>query len=225
MTSKTHIHQLPADTRCHLKDWPKAIANRDRWQESQRNPYCWRALGMISIVLYKVQYNRYFSFCMIFFFSIYPVNGDYFDSNVNYTLLVELKKCYFLPRSKIPPTGNSGCPGYDAKLHLVVRLQFWRLGSVEYLFIVITLRSPLWLRVVVPIRIPSVGQIDQFANYWCLDWDFLYRINKKKMFYKLHKKVNMNVHNSLTCRYKITPDKLKSIECQFCKCKFPFCYN
>ena len=35
------------------------------------------------------------------------------------------------------------CPEYDTKLYLMVRLHFWRSGSVEYLFIDITPRSTL----------------------------------------------------------------------------------
>ena len=34
-------------------------------------------------------------------------------------------------------------PGYDTKLHLMVRLQFWGLGSVVYPFIAITPSSTL----------------------------------------------------------------------------------
>ena len=35
------------------------------------------------------------------------------------------------------------CPEHGIKLHLMVRLQSWSLGNVEYLFIIITLRSTL----------------------------------------------------------------------------------
>ena len=36
-------------------------------------------------------------------------------------------------------------PMYNTKAHLIVRLQSWILGDVEYLFIAITLRSSLTL--------------------------------------------------------------------------------
>ena len=48
---------------------------------------------------------------------------------------------------------------YDTKLYLIVRLG--ALGNVEYSFIAITPWSTL-TQVVVPIRIPSVGQIELF---------------------------------------------------------------
>ena len=35
---------------------------------------------------------------------------------------------------------KKGCPGYDTKLHLIVRLQTCSLENVEYSFITITLR-------------------------------------------------------------------------------------
>ena len=64
-----------------------------------------------------------------------------------------------------PPPKKWGCPGYDTKLHLVVRLQFWK--SVEY-------RIPLQqhyslvhseISVLVPVRIISQCQINLFENY------------------------------------------------------------
>ena len=33
---------------------------------------------------------------------------------------------------------NNECPGYDTKLHLMVRFHFWRYGNVVYPFIAIT---------------------------------------------------------------------------------------
>ena len=35
------------------------------------------------------------------------------------------------------------CPESDTKLHLMLRLQSWSLGNLEYPFITITLRSTL----------------------------------------------------------------------------------
>ena len=32
-SAKTYIHQLSEDTGCHLEDSPRAITDRDRWQE------------------------------------------------------------------------------------------------------------------------------------------------------------------------------------------------
>ena len=36
---KNYIHQLYADTGCYLEDLPKVIANKNRWEESQWNPF------------------------------------------------------------------------------------------------------------------------------------------------------------------------------------------
>ena len=49
---------------------------------------------------------------------------------------------------------NSACPEYDISLHLIVRFQFWRTWCASSLPL---LPGPLWLRVVVPVRVPSVG--------------------------------------------------------------------
>ena len=50
--AKTHIHQLRADTGCHLQDFSRAMARGDRWQESQRNSCCQQTLMMMSISIY-----------------------------------------------------------------------------------------------------------------------------------------------------------------------------
>ena len=57
---------------------------------------------------------------------------------------------------------GGGCPRYDTKLHLVVRLQFWAVWSTSSLLL---LSGPLWLGVIIPVRIPSMGQIELFKNY------------------------------------------------------------
>ena len=57
-----------------------------------------------------------------------------------------------------------GCPGYNIKLHLMIRLQFWYLGNVEYPFIGITSKFTLtWA--VVSVRVPFIDQTDILANY------------------------------------------------------------
>ena len=50
------------------------------------------------------------------------------------------------------------------KLHLVVKLCCVALVIVDYLFIAITPRSTL-TQMMIAIRVPSMGQIDLFANY------------------------------------------------------------
>ena len=51
------------------------------------------------------------------------------------------------------------CPGYDTKLHLMVRFQIWSTPSLSLL------PGPLWLVLVVPISVLLISQIDLFKNY------------------------------------------------------------
>ena len=57
---------------------------------------------------------------------------------------------------------NWGCPCYDTKLHLMVRLKFWRYGDykIPLHYHYFQVHSEPW--VVVPVRIPSMCQIDMF---------------------------------------------------------------
>ena len=52
---------------------------------------------------------------------------------------------------------HQGYPGYNTKLHVIGRLQFWECGVTPSLLLH---SGPLWPVVVVPIRVPSMGQID-----------------------------------------------------------------
>ena len=55
---------------------------------------------------------------------------------------------------------EKGCPGYDTKLNLIVRLwEVWNIPSLALL------PGPHWPEVVVPVWIPSIGQLDLFSNY------------------------------------------------------------
>ena len=36
---------------------------------------------------------------------------------------------YYISCRDVRPPFSKGCPGYDTKLHLMVRLQFWRFGE------------------------------------------------------------------------------------------------
>ena len=51
---------------------------------------------------------------------------------------------------------------YNTKLHLVVRLQLWRMQSTLSLPLLL---GPIWPRVVILVKVPSTGQIDLFENY------------------------------------------------------------
>ena len=47
----------------------------------------------------------------------------------------------------IPSRRGYNRPGYDTKLHRMVKLQFWYLGNVEYPFVTVNLRlTLLWLK-------------------------------------------------------------------------------
>ena len=50
------------------------------------------------------------------------------------------------------------CPGYDIKLHLMI----FEFEECEYLFITIALKSTLTWSGIVPVRVPSIGQIELF---------------------------------------------------------------
>ena len=54
-------------------------------------------------------------------------------------------------------------PWYDTELHLMVRLQIWRMWSTPSLLVI---SGPLWPGVVVPTRVPFMDQIDLFRNYY-----------------------------------------------------------
>ena len=66
-------------------------------------------------------------------------------------------------------------PDYDTKLHLVVKLIFWSSGECAIILLLSLRPGPLWPRVVVPVRVPSVSQINLYTviykitlNYVCV---------------------------------------------------------
>ena len=52
-----------------------------------------------------------------------------------YMLSARLRICSLYPFQRIKAPTKKGCYVYDTKMHLIVKLQLWNLGSVEYLFI------------------------------------------------------------------------------------------
>ena len=101
------------------------------------------------------------------------------------------------------------CPGYDTQLHLMLRLQFWRVWCTPSLAF---LADRPWLGVVVSVRVPSKGMIDLIENYSKFDrvvskkkkQKNIKKQNKKKeqkkktakkaLSKQVRKKENMNVH-------------------------------
>ena len=76
---------------------------------------------------------------------------------------VGLRICwlYPLPMSKTPST-KKRYSGHGTKQHLTGEapvLEIWRVRSIS------SLPDPLWPGVVVPLRVPSMVQIDLFKNY------------------------------------------------------------
>ena len=57
-------------------------------------------------------------------------------------------------------TTKNRCPGYDTKLHLIVRFQFWSIRKYGVTYSLPLLPGPLWPGVLVYVRVPSIGQIE-----------------------------------------------------------------
>ena len=63
---------------------------------------------------------------------------------------------------QVRPPLTKSCPEYYSKWHLMVRLQFW---SYEEYGVTSSLPLLLDSGVIVPVRVPFIGQIDLFENY------------------------------------------------------------
>ena len=73
--------------------------------------------------------------------------------------LAGLKILYPLQKGKKPLPQKWGWSRYDTKLYLRARLQFWKSGERGVIFRCYY-KSSLWPREGVPVRVPSMGQID-----------------------------------------------------------------
>ena len=67
--------------------------------------------------------------------------------------------CILWTRVRTPQKDN---PEYNIKIHLMVRLQFWRSEGVRSTPSLPLFPDPLWPKGVVSVRVSSVGQIDLF---------------------------------------------------------------
>ena len=65
-----------------------------------------------------------------------------------------------------PPSQEKWCSEYSTKLHLVVRLQLCSSGEIAVTSLLLLLPGPLWPKVVILVKVLSLGQIDLFENYW-----------------------------------------------------------
>ena len=98
----------------------------------------------------------------------YHFLGLWYDSNWDWTLVSWTIDEHCLIIGKL----NYSYSGYDTKLYLIVRLQSWSLGNVEYPFITITLRSTLtWYGST--FRAPSTGKIELFNHLLRLNISYL----------------------------------------------------
>ena len=71
----------------------------------------------------------------------------------------------WMPWWRIRSPSPKGYPRYNIKLHLIVRLQFWRSGECRVTTSLSLLPRPLWLGVIIPVRIKSMGPTDLFKNH------------------------------------------------------------
>ena len=62
----------------------------------------------------------------------------------------------------VRPSSKTGCSGYNSKLHMMMRLKFWRVWSTPSLPLLPGLLSSI---VIVLIRVPAMSRIDLFENY------------------------------------------------------------
>ena len=102
---------------------------------------------------------------------------------------------HLLQKGNTPLPPQKKCyPGYGAKLHLMVRLKFWRSREGGVAFMAITPRSTLTQRFVVSVKVSSLSQID---------------VSKLFMFSKILR----IVYWSDNCLLRITISYLKPYEC------------
>ena len=68
------------------------------------------------LFLCSFPYSAFLTYFLFIFFLSYSLSAQ----------STELKTCCLYPLKRSKTSLKKGCPGYDTKLHLMVRLQFWR---------------------------------------------------------------------------------------------------
>ena len=144
--TRTYLQQPCMDTGCSLEEMPEAMDDREEWWERVREIHASSMMMMMMILKINI-----LLWSKIGISNIQP-------NSISWSL--QYTDCKNLPLPK-----KRKCLRYDTKLHLVVRLQFWRSreGSTPSLPL---FQGPFWPRVVVPIRVPSMSEIDLFENYY-----------------------------------------------------------
>ena len=77
---------------------------------------------------------------------------------------------------------QKGCPGYKVKLYLVVRFNFWNSGEYEVTHLFPLPPGSLWSRVIVPVWVSFMGQIDLFKIILKLFWTMVPLLNYPTFF-------------------------------------------
>ena len=116
-----------------------------------KNDYHWLDLLLLKylhVFMHVCVYNVYKVYFADQFITV-------FNSYMFVTLLAGLRICCFLFR-KVSPTTQKWCPEYNTKLHLMVKLQIWRVWST---FLLLLFSGSLCPGVVAPVRFSSMEQI------------------------------------------------------------------
>ena len=111
------------------------------------------------------------------------------DENINSMItILSSRRCleysHCIPYKEVRPPLKKYSLEYDTKLHLIVRLQFWR--YMMYLLLPL-LSGLLWPGAVLPAIVPSIGLIDLFIKKYLLSLGLC-----EKNLKKLNKNVNIN---------------------------------
>ena len=92
---------------------------------------------------------------------------------MNSALWVGLRICwlYSLLRNKTPLQKKKQRPGYDSKLHLIMRLQFWKFGICAVIATLPLLPGPLCSGVIITVMVPSIDETDLLKKLFIFVWN------------------------------------------------------
>ena len=112
--------------------------------------------------------------------------------NLNTTQLLGFRIHWLYPQQRGKTPTKKWCTRYDIKLHLIVRVQFWRSSGVWSTYSLPLRPGPLRPKLVVPVRVPFMGQID-VSKLLVFDRVQKKKKKKKNSLEKIAKNINMNV--------------------------------
>ena len=125
-----NIYQICVDTGCHLQDSPIATANRDGRQGSIKGihaaslPWWW----IITVIYFILHFSNLILCCWAKCFVLSSQIGSW---DVDFQTLHTLSACLTIHCRRVGSSPKKRCPGYDTKLHLIIRFQFWSSGKCE----------------------------------------------------------------------------------------------